>query len=275
MRIVFAILLVANLVLAGLGFLSWQRHDGASAPANAAREEPRIRIVRGEPEPKAPAADAPPGAAASDGAPGETPATPASDSGEPPTAPPMPAPAMPAVESPAAPAPPPAATPSAEATPASAERACVEIAPLSQEELTRMRQSLATMKLADRATVAPVPATASWWVYIPPKASREQAEKEVARLNAAGVRDTYVVQDASDMRHAISLGIFRTRDGADRFAEGLRAKGVRNAVVDLRPLQIRLSAVYVRDPDPSQIERLLELKSVFPGADIRATACPR
>ncbi len=273
MRIVFAILLVANLVLAGLGFLSWQ-HDGTGGKAGANREEPRIRIVRGEPEPKPPPADQPPPETAPGEAPAEAPAGPAAG-GEPPTAPPMPAPsAAPAAAAvPSAPAAAPA--PPAEAAAPPAERACVEIAPLSQEELARVRQSLATLKLADRATVAPVPATASWWVYIPPKASREQAEKEVARLNAAGVRDTYVVQDASDMRHAISLGIFRTRDGADRFAEGLRAKGVKNAAVDLRPLQIRLSAVYVRDPDPSQIERLLELKAVFTGAEIRATACPR
>lgn len=273
MRIVFAILLVANLALAGLGFLSWQQHDDTGGKAGAAREEPRIRVVRGEPEPKAPPADQPPPETAT----GEAPAEAAADSaagGAPPTAPPMPANAT-APAAAAVPSPPAAPASSPEAAMPSAERACVEIAPLSQEELARVRQSLATLKLADRATVAPVPAMASWWVYIPPKASREQAEKEVARLNAAGVRDTYVVQDASDMRHAISLGIFRTRDGADRFAEGLRAKGVRNAAVDLRPLQIRLSAVYVRDPDPSQIERLLELKAVFPGAEIRATACPR
>jgi hypothetical protein len=274
MRIVFAVLLVANLVLAGLGFLSWQQHDGPRGKAGAAREEPRIRIVQGEPEPKPPHADQPPPQTATGEGPADAAAAPTAG-GEPPTAPPMPVPPEAPAAAPAPSTTPVAPAPSAATAAPAAETACVEIAPLSQEELARIRQSLATLKLADRATVAPVPATASWWVYIPPKGSREQAEKEVARLNAAGVRDTYVVQDTSDMRHAISLGIFRTRDGADRFAEGLRAKGVRNAVVDLRPLQIRLSAIYVREPDPAQTERMLELKAVFPGAEIRATACPR
>lgn len=263
MRIAFSILLVANLVLGALGFLSWRQQTGDGAQPSKAADDGGIRIVKGEPEPVPPAPDASaeaPAAGPRDGAaegdanavtgpsPADAPATP----GTPPVSPSGPA-------------------NDARTVP---ESACIEIAPLSQEELARIRTALGTLGLEDRTTVASVPATASWWVFIPPKSSREQADKEVLRLNAAGIRDTYVVQEQSDMRHAISLGIFRTRDAAERFAEGVKAKGVRNVSVDARPLQIRMSAVFVRDPDPAQTQRLLELKALFPGADIRASSCP-
>jgi hypothetical protein len=266
MRIAFAILLVANLVLGTLGFLSWRQQAGDDAQtAGAAADEGGIRIVQGEPEPVPPAQDAAaetPASGPTDGAPeGAADAA----AGE------APAPADATATPGTPPAPPSAAVNGAKPV---AESACIEIAPLSQEELARIRTALGTLGLEDRTTVASVPATASWWVYIPPKSSREQADKEVLRLNAAGIRDTYVVQEQSDMRHAISLGIFRTRDAAERFAEGVKAKGVRNVSVDARPLQIRMSAVFVRDPDPAQTQRLLELKALFPGADIRASTCP-
>jgi len=265
MRIVFAILLVANLVLGTLGFLSWRQEAGTDAKASrAAADDGGIRIVKGEPEPVPPAPDAsaepPPTTAggAQEGAP-DAAAGEASAPAESPV-------------SPGTPSAPPSA-PASDGKPA-AESACIEIAPLSQEELARIRTALGTLGLDERTSVASVPATASWWVYVPPKASREQADKEVLRLNAAGIRDTYVVQEQTEMRHAISLGIFRTRDAAERFAEGVKAKGARNVSVDARPLQIRMNAVFVRDPDPAQTQRLLELKALFPGADIRASNCP-
>lgn len=267
MRIAFAILLVANLVLGALGFLSWREHTGDDAQASKAADDGGIRIVKGEPEPAPPAPEASaetPAAASEGGAQESAPDAAAGNA-------PAPADGTGTSASPTAPASAPA--PASGGNPA-AESACIEIAPLSQEELTRIRTALGTLGLDERTTVASVPATASWWVYIPPKASREQADKEVLRLNAAGIRDTYVVQEQSDMRHAISLGIFRTRDAAERFAEGVKAKGARNVSVDARPLQIRMSAVFVRDPDPAQTQRLLELKALFPGADIRASTCP-
>lgn len=266
MRIAFAILLVANLVLGTLGFLSWRQQTGDGAQTPNAADDGGIRIVKGEPEPVPPAPDAAVETAA------VAPADGGSERDGDATGGPSPAPAdVPAAPG-STPAPPPPAPASGPKT--VAESACIEIAPLSQEELARIRTALGTLGLDERTTVASVPATASWWVYIPPKASREQADKEVLRLNAAGIRDTYVVQEQSDMRHAISLGIFRTRDAAERFAEGVKAKGARNVSVDARPLQIRMSAVFVRDPDPAQTQRLLELKALFPGADIRASTCP-
>ncbi len=158
--------------------------------------------------------------------------------------------------------------------PAPAEAACMEWAPFSQEEIVRAREALASLGLGDRLGSAPVNAVANWWVYVPPFPNRLQADREVARLAALGVLDTYVVQDNSDMRFAVSLGIFRSEEAAQRFLEGLKTRRVARAVVGQRPHPLRLNAIYVREPVEAETKRLAELKAGWPGTELRAAACP-
>lgn len=174
---------------------------------------------------------------------------------------------------PAAPPPVPEAPNGSPAQPAAAA-ACLEFGPFSQEELARVQQALVPLRAEGRLTAAPIVAMAGWWVYVPPRKTRELAEREVARLNALGVMETYVVQESSDMRFAISLGIFRTIEAAQRFAERLREKGVTSAVIGARQHQIRMTALYLRDPVDAETQRILEVKSAFPATEVRATACP-
>jgi hypothetical protein len=164
--------------------------------------------------------------------------------------------------------------PEPEPPPPAPEAACVEWAPFSQEELGRARDALAALALGDRLATAPVNSVATWWVYVPPLANRVQADREVARLAAAGVRDTYVVQDNSDMRFAVSLGIFRSEEAAQRFLDDLKTKRVTRAVVGQRAHSLRLNALYVRSPVEAEMSRLAELKPGWPGTELRATPCP-
>ena len=65
-----------------------------------------------------------------------------------------------------------------------------------------------------------------FWVHTPPAASREAAAVVVEQLRLAGVRDFYVVIDGDDAtRNAVSLGVFRQREGAEQQAGRLRAMG--------------------------------------------------
>ncbi|MBI1396556.1 MAG: hypothetical protein GC151_11300 [Betaproteobacteria bacterium] len=216
MRVVLAILIVANVALAAFGLVVWNQHRQPGAvPADPEVNADQIRIVRGEPEP---------------------------------VAPPPPAPAAPAV--------------------------CLRIGPLSGDEVAQVRKSLAPIDASGRLSVAPMSAAAEWWVYVPPKRTRTLAEREVARLKALGIDEHYVVQDDSDMRFAISLGIFRTRDSAERFANRMRSRGVRNVVVGTRGQQIELSAVFVTAPTDADTARVVEVKADYPGAEVRPVPCP-
>ncbi len=152
--------------------------------------------------------------------------------------------------------------------------ACIEWGPFSAEELSRARAALEPLALGNRLTTVPVSVIAGWWVYLPPQKSRELAERKVAEVKSLGVNDVYLVQERGDWDNSISLGIFRSEDGAQRFLEELRSKGVRSAVVGARQQQVRLTALYVRDPSEAVAQRLVELRSELPATSVRAAKCP-
>jgi hypothetical protein len=66
--------------------------------------------------------------------------------------------------------------------------------------------------------------TRGYWVYLPALDSRDAALKSARQLNAAGVRDYYVVT-AGDHENTVSLGLFRERDNAARRQSQIAALG--------------------------------------------------
>lgn len=169
--------------------------------------------------------------------------------------------------------PPPAASPAIRTAPVLVQ-SCLEFGPMSDDEVARARQALASGSLPERTVQAPMMATASWWVHVPPKRSLLQAENEVARLRAAGLRDAYVVLEQGDMRFAVSVGLFRTEEAARRVVDQLRSRGLGGVVVGRREQQVRLTAFYVRDPSDADLGELEQLRAAFPGTSIRTSACP-
>lgn len=161
-----------------------------------------------------------------------------------------------------------------EPPPAPRPEACIEWGPFSADELARARAALEPFALGNRLTAAPVAVMAGWWVYLPPHRSRELAERKIAELKSLGINDVYLVQERNEWETAISLGIFRSEEGAQRFVEDLRNRGVRSALVGARQQQVRLTALYLRDPGETVAQRLVELKAELPASSIRAAKCP-
>ncbi|MEO8040596.1 MAG: SPOR domain-containing protein [Betaproteobacteria bacterium] len=157
--------------------------------------------------------------------------------------------------------------------PASADT-CIEWGPLSAEELGRARAALEPLALGGRLSTGPAPVTAGWWVYIPPQKSREAADRRVAELRKLGIADSYLVQDHGEWDNAVSLGIFRNEDGAQRFLEELKARGVRSVTMGSRQQTVRLTALYVREPTEATSQRIVELSAGLPGTSVRAAKCP-
>jgi hypothetical protein len=152
--------------------------------------------------------------------------------------------------------------------------ACLEWAPFSAEEAERARGALESLALGPRLQAAPVSVPAGWWVYIPPQKSRELAERKLAELTKLGVSETYLVQERGEWENAVSLGIFRSEEGAQRFLEALKERGVRSAVVGARQQQVRLTALYIRNPLEAETRRVLELRPSFAGTSVRGGRCP-
>lgn len=64
-----------------------------------------------------------------------------------------------------------------------------------------------------------------FWVYIPPLPSRADARKVVSILKGRGVKD-YLIVPSGVKKHAISLGFFRTQEGAQQRKTHMQTLGL-------------------------------------------------
>lgn len=155
-----------------------------------------------------------------------------------------------------------------------APAACLEWGQFAGPDVARADAAIATLGLAPDRLQRSVVGAGGYWVYVPPLKTKAEVNRKIEELKTFGVTDLFVVQDPAPLRNAISLGIFKTEEGAQKFLEGLRGKGVRSAVAARRDNFLRQVAYFVREPTEAVVASLAELRREFPGTEIRAVACP-
>jgi hypothetical protein len=153
----------------------------------------------------------------------------------------------------------------------SAESALAEVAdsPAVQDEVAVcLRSSEVTVPVAEkiesllaerfsafRVTRTAIAGSTSYWVNIPPLASKRDADVKASELRNLRVAEFYIVQEPGPNNHAISLGLFSTHDSANTHLEMLRAQGVKSAKVTERIVKAPMAAFEIRGPE-TQAEAL-------------------
>ncbi len=106
------------------------------------------------------------------------------------------------------------------------ELACYSLGPFLEEKSVQSASStlkilgvVTTYKLETRQEVS------GYWVYIPPLPSRADARKVISMLKKRGIKDFLIVSNGLK-KNAISLGFFRTRDGAQQHQTRMQALGL-------------------------------------------------
>lgn len=121
-----------------------------------------------------------------------------------------------------------AAAASAAATPVDPNapaRVCQSLGPFETESDMRRAMELLTPQTARiQFQENSVDTPRGYWVYLPAYSDRDAALKTARQLNAAGVRDYYVVT-AGDHENTVSLGLFRERANAQRRQAQIAALG--------------------------------------------------
>ena len=125
----------------------------------------------------------------------------------------------------------PAVAPPAPVAPPAAPAQCVSLGPFADRATAQAAQSRAgsALRTARLREVADAGAT-RYRVLLPPAASREEAQATVKRIVAAGVSDYYIIAQGEET-HAIALGQYRNREGADRRLAALSAAGFKAKMV--------------------------------------------
>lgn len=236
MRLLIALLLLVNALLLAMtvGLLPRPSPEAARAAGEQPLRPERLRII---------------GTAAGP----EAPAPPSVEAHDPKAAQPLvvhtatePEPTLPPVNDP----PLPAGTPRIETPPASAalgsstseaERPtitpspaplpdCLQLTGIDPDLLPALKdvpRGLTGIQLQERTTTK----TTAWRVLLPPQGGAAAANRRLERLRLAGVEDHFVIRDPGPLQWGISLGLFRSRDSAEKRIAELRAKKVEDTQI--------------------------------------------
>lgn len=270
--------IVGLLLLANLALFGWTRWGGAltvdvdAALAQAPLNADKVQLLE-----YLPASAATPASSVQPGVPLPLSPTPA--------VPPPPI-QIPAVSAPAAlPAPAATVAPAARSVPAVApvlEAAkgaapkpanCVEWGEFAGSDLVRARESLATLKLGRDLSERTVEQDHGFWVYIPPQKNRANVDRKIAQLKERGVNDYFVVQEKGKWLNAVSLGVFKSEEAAQKFLSALRAKDVRTARVGERKSRLRYTVFVMKELDSGTSDKLGVLQKEFPDSELKVSAC--
>ena len=126
------------------------------------------------------------------------------------------------------------ASPASKAVVEEVAETCVKMGDLQKDEADQLEILLGEKYSAFKVTRHETAGTSSYWVYMPPLATKQETDGRVAALKKLGVTEFFVVQENGPNNRAISLGLFSTKEAANSHLEALREKGVKSAKVGER-----------------------------------------
>jgi hypothetical protein len=149
---------------------------------------------------------------------------------------------------------------------------CVEWSGLSSEDIARAQEAVLPLSPGVQVTERKLEETTGWWVFMPPQASRQGAVQKVEELKRIGIDEYFIVQDDVKFRFAISLGVFRSEEAAQKKLEQLQGRGVRTARVGARATPVNRLSLQLRDLQEGAQPKVVELLKEFPGTTIKDCA---
>jgi hypothetical protein len=149
---------------------------------------------------------------------------------------------------------------------------CLALNDLQQQERTRIESLLAADFPDFSVEYLPASGKSTYWVFIPPRASRKEAEQKVEEIKRLNIPEFFIVQEGV-YRFAISLGIFSTESAAMERLLSLQSKGVRSAIVGERGPRIR--SITIRGPQARHTALRRALEIVASGKQALACQTPQ
>lgn len=150
--------------------------------------------------------------------------------------------------------------------------ACMEWGSFTLADSARAEQALEPLGLGARLAQRRTEEVAGWWVFIPPQGSRQGALKKAAELKDLGIDEYFIVQEESEHRWALSLGVFRSEEAAQARLAALRTQGVRSARLGVRETVVPKVWLQVKSVDAPLQARLKEIARQIEGSELRD--CP-
>lgn len=151
--------------------------------------------------------------------------------------------------------------------------ACLQWGEFSGSALTRATAALTELQLGDRLTQRQVEHTSGYWVYIPPLKTPAEAEKKVGQLKARGIHEYFVIREPGKWQNAISLGVFKTQEAAQKFLAALNAKGVVSARAGEHTSALAFAVFDLKNLDAATVDKVKALQAQFPDSELKTAPC--
>lgn len=153
------------------------------------------------------------------------------------------------------------------------ETSCFEWGEFLGDEQELAASALNKLQLGDKLAQREIDRNIGYWVYISPLKDKAAVTQKVAQLKARGVTDYFVVQEAGEWLNAISLGVFKSRESAQNFLQGLRTKNVTSAQMGERAGKSKAKIFIINNIDVAMQAKLSVLQKNFSGSELKSTAC--
>ncbi|MDD5472098.1 MAG: SPOR domain-containing protein [Sideroxydans sp.] len=150
---------------------------------------------------------------------------------------------------------------------------CLFWGEFSGSALADVRQKLSALNLGEQLQTRTIEHTSGFWVYMSPLKNQAAVLRKIGQLKALGVNDYFVVQEAGEWQHAISLGVFRTEQAANNYLASLRKQGVRTAKVGERKSKLRFTQFVISDAETEIEAKVRSFLKEFPDSELKMSDC--
>ena len=151
-----------------------------------------------------------------------------------------------------------------------ANPACIELGDFDAAGLARIEARLAALALGDRLHSRRVEGPGWFAVILPALGTRTEAERTAQDLRNRGIRDLVVMSENSAMPNAILLGSFKDRELALRHQADLARRGLKGAQMVERPAGAEATRFEISGVDAALLRELAEIRKEFPQSRLGA-----
>lgn len=147
---------------------------------------------------------------------------------------------------------------------------CVEIGRFSKTEAAGFEQQLPLLSVRpEDISLTPLQEGSTYMVFIPPSTGQKAAEAKIAELKQKGIKSYYLIKDQTQLRWAISLGVFKTEEAALSYAGELEKSGISNLKITPRGAIIKKLVYRLNNLNQEQLKALESIMSRFPNQSIQ------
>lgn len=150
---------------------------------------------------------------------------------------------------------------------------CMEWGNFSGADLVRATTALSALKMDDKLVRRQVVNIIGYWVYIPPGNDKAAISLQSARLKERGI-DNFVVPEPGPWLNAISLGVFKTQNAAQRFLDDLRRqKNLSNAQLVENTNKLKATRFVLGGLDTKTRHNMVEIQKDFAESELKEVSC--